>query len=127
MLSRVGGLAFRRRPRGDPRGRVLLASHCSNVLGCLLRSGRFRERHIPFAAGVEAAALGVPFSFTAHAYDIHSTAPRVRNDTLAWKVRHASRVIAISAFGVGLAMLAVSVAYEQYRDWKETRYRDIQR
>ena len=40
----------------------------------------------------------IPFSFTAHAYDIYSTAPRMRNTTLGWKVRHAARVFAVSDF-----------------------------
>jgi glycosyltransferase involved in cell wall biosynthesis len=46
--------------------------------------------------------LGVPFSFTAHAYDIYSTTPRLRNDTLPWKVRHAVRAIAVSDYGAAL-------------------------
>jgi glycosyltransferase involved in cell wall biosynthesis len=53
-------------------------------------------------AAMVARTLGVPFSFTAHAYDIYSTAPRLRNDTLAWKVRHAACVIAVSDFGAEL-------------------------
>jgi glycosyltransferase involved in cell wall biosynthesis len=54
------------------------------------------------AASIVARTLGVPYSFTAHAYDIYSTAARVRNDTLGWKVRHAARVIAISDYGAAL-------------------------
>jgi colanic acid/amylovoran biosynthesis glycosyltransferase len=53
-------------------------------------------------AAIVAGTLAVPFSFTAHAYDIYSTTPRLRNDTLAWKVGHAARVIAVSAFGAEL-------------------------
>jgi anti-sigma factor RsiW len=34
--------------------------------------------------------------------------------------------LAVSAVGTGLALLLAGVAYEQYRDWKETRYKDIQ-
>jgi len=32
-----------------------------------------------------------------------------------------------SAIGVGLALLLIGIAYEQYREWKETRYKDVQR
>jgi len=53
-------------------------------------------------AAILARALGVPFSFTAHAYDIYSTAPRLRNDTLSWKVRRAARIIAISDYGAAM-------------------------
>lgn len=34
--------------------------------------------------------------------------------------------LALSAVGIGLALLFVGVAHEQYRDWKTTRYKDIQ-
>jgi glycosyltransferase involved in cell wall biosynthesis len=73
-----------------------------------LRSTGVGHVHAHFAnttadcASLLAQTLGVPFSFTAHAYDIYSTALRLRNDTLAWKVRHAARVIAISDFGATL-------------------------
>jgi anti-sigma factor RsiW len=43
---------------------------------------------------------------------------RVRELTPEW--------LALTAVGIGLALLAVGVAYEQYREWKETRYKDIQ-
>jgi predicted anti-sigma-YlaC factor YlaD len=32
-----------------------------------------------------------------------------------------------SAFWIGALLLVIGVAYEQYRDWKETRYRDVTR
>lgn len=73
-----------------------------------LRGAGVRHVHAHFAnttadcAALLARTLGVPFSFTAHAYDIYSTAPRVRNDTLAWKVRAAAAVIAISRYGAEL-------------------------
>lgn len=35
--------------------------------------------------------------------------------------------LAGTGIGVGLALLLIGVAYEQYRDWKETRYKDVQR
>lgn len=53
-------------------------------------------------AAILGRTLGVPFSFTAHAYDIYSTTPRLRNDTLAWKVRNAAAAIAVSDFGTAL-------------------------
>jgi glycosyltransferase involved in cell wall biosynthesis len=73
-----------------------------------LRGAAIGHVHAHFAnttadcAAILARTLGVPFSFTAHAYDIYSTALRLRNDTLAWKVRHAAHVIAISEFGAAL-------------------------
>jgi glycosyltransferase involved in cell wall biosynthesis len=79
-----------------------------------LRSAGVAHVHAHFAnttadcAAIVARTLGVPFSFTAHAYDIYSTAPRLRNDTLAWKVRHARRVLAISDFGAGLLRALLS-------------------
>lgn len=33
--------------------------------------------------------------------------------------------LAVTAIVIGLGMLAVSVGYEQYREWRESRYRDI--
>lgn len=62
--------------------------------------------HAHFASNTaECAALagvvaGLPFSFTAHAYDIYLHTPRHRNDTLGWKVRAAAAVIGISDFAV---------------------------
>jgi glycosyltransferase involved in cell wall biosynthesis len=49
-------------------------------------------------AAIAGAVSGLPFSFTAHAYDIYSQAPRVRNATLAWKLRHAAQVFCVSNF-----------------------------
>jgi anti-sigma factor RsiW len=34
---------------------------------------------------------------------------------------------AATGFAIGIVMIAASVGYEQYRDWKETRYKDIER
>jgi glycosyltransferase involved in cell wall biosynthesis len=53
-------------------------------------------------AAIAAGVAGVPFSFTAHAYDIYSTTPRVRNETLGWKLRRAARVFTVSDFGARL-------------------------
>jgi anti-sigma factor RsiW len=35
--------------------------------------------------------------------------------------------LAATAAGVGVAMLAVGIGYEQYREWKNSPYRDIER
>jgi hypothetical protein len=32
-----------------------------------------------------------------------------------------------SAVLIGVVLLAVGIGYEQYREWKETRYRDVMR
>jgi glycosyltransferase involved in cell wall biosynthesis len=44
----------------------------------------------------------IPFSFTAHAYDIYCTEPRLRNDTLIWKLRHAIQIFAVSDHAASL-------------------------
>ncbi len=49
-------------------------------------------------AAIAGSVAGLPFSFTAHAYDIYSTAPRQRNATLDWKLRHAARVLTVSDY-----------------------------
>ncbi len=49
-------------------------------------------------AAVTSALSGIPFSFTAHAYDIYSQEPRVRNETLRWKLKHASQVFTVNCF-----------------------------
>jgi glycosyltransferase involved in cell wall biosynthesis len=49
-------------------------------------------------AAIAGSVAGIPFSFTAHAYDIYSTAPRQRNATLDWKLRHAARVFTVSDY-----------------------------
>src|SRR5207237_323005 len=59
-----------------------------------LYRGATALRHGTFARTV----AGVPFSFTAHAYDIYAGAPRFRNDTLGWKLRRAAQVFAVSDF-----------------------------
>lgn len=70
-----------------------------------LRRLRVDRIHAHFAsytatcAGIAGAVSGIPFSFTAHAYDIYCTALNLRNDTLDWKLRHASQVFVISEHG----------------------------
>ena len=69
-----------------------------------LRAARVDRIHAHFAnqtadcAAIAGAVSGIPFSFTAHAYDIYSQALRHRNDTLGWKLRRAVQVFAVSEF-----------------------------
>jgi len=53
-------------------------------------------------AAVASALSGIPFSFTAHAYDIYSQEPRVRNETLRWKLRNASQVFTVNRFAADM-------------------------
>lgn len=55
--------------------------------------------HTATCAGIAGSVIGIPFSFTAHAYDIYCTAMSLRNGTLDWKLRHAIQVVAISEHG----------------------------
>jgi glycosyltransferase involved in cell wall biosynthesis len=72
-----------------------------------LRAAHVDRIHAHFAnqtadcAAIASAVSGIPFSFTAHAYDIYSRAPRLRNDTLAWKLGRAAQVFAVSTFAAG--------------------------
>jgi colanic acid/amylovoran biosynthesis glycosyltransferase len=50
-------------------------------------------------AAVAGVVASLPYSFTAHAYDIYLRTPRHRNDTLSWKVRAAALVVGISDYG----------------------------
>jgi glycosyltransferase involved in cell wall biosynthesis len=71
---------------------------------CLLRRARVDRIHAHFAnqtadcAAIAGQVSGIPFSFTAHAYDIYSTAPRLRNATLSWKLAHAAQAFAVNEF-----------------------------
>jgi colanic acid/amylovoran biosynthesis glycosyltransferase len=58
--------------------------------------------HTATCAGIVGSLTGIPFSFTAHAYDIYCTSMRLRNGTLGWKLRHAIQVFAISEHGRNL-------------------------
>ena len=74
------------------------------------RLGKMKVDHIhaPFAtrtatcAGIAGRVSSIPFSFTAHAYDIYCTTLKLRNDTLSWKLRQAAHVFAISEHGLRL-------------------------
>ncbi|MFO0697777.1 MAG: glycosyltransferase [Nitrospira sp.] len=70
--------------------------------------------HTATCAGIAGAVSGIPFSFTAHAYDIYCTSIRLRNDTLDWKLRHAVQVFAISEHGANLLRERLSIADRQH-------------
>jgi glycosyltransferase involved in cell wall biosynthesis len=53
-------------------------------------------------AAIASRVSGIPFSFTAHAYDIYSNAPKLRNETLVWKLRRATQVFAVSDYAADL-------------------------
>jgi hypothetical protein len=53
-------------------------------------------------AAIAGRVGGIPFSFTAHAYDLYSNDPKLRNETLVWKLRHATQVFAVSDYAAGL-------------------------
>jgi colanic acid/amylovoran biosynthesis glycosyltransferase len=53
-------------------------------------------------AAIAGSVAGIPFSFTAHAYDIYSTDPKLLNATLPWKLRHARRTFAVSRYAAEL-------------------------
>jgi glycosyltransferase involved in cell wall biosynthesis len=70
-------------------------------------------------AAIAASVAGIPFSFTAHAYDIYQAVPRQRNDTLGWKLRRAARVFAVSDFATRLLRAMLPAAD---RDRVQTAY-----
>ncbi len=90
----------------NPFAHVRLLSLTPKALAAAtwLRERRVDRIHAHFAsqtadcAAIAGAVSGIPFSFTAHAYDIYSTALRVRNDTLDWKLRRARQVFTVNDF-----------------------------
>jgi colanic acid/amylovoran biosynthesis glycosyltransferase len=70
-------------------------------------------------AAIAATVAGIPFSFTAHAYDVYQSTARHRNETLGWKLRHARRALAVSDYAARLlrshlpvdASMRVATAY----------------
>jgi colanic acid/amylovoran biosynthesis glycosyltransferase len=90
------------------QARVLAVTPKALAAAWRLRRAQVDHIHAHFAnqtadcAAIAGAVSGIPFSFTAHAYDIYSTALRMRNTTLGWKVRRAARVMAVSDFAAAL-------------------------
>jgi colanic acid/amylovoran biosynthesis glycosyltransferase len=58
--------------------------------------------HTATCAAIAGATIRTPFSFTAHAYDIYCTTAKLRNDTLAWKLRHAVQSFGENEHGANL-------------------------
>lgn len=77
--------------------KALAAAHRLRALGVEHLHAHFAMQTADTAA-IAGAVAGIPFSFTAHAYDIYSTHPRWRNATLGWKLRHAARAFTVSDY-----------------------------
>jgi colanic acid/amylovoran biosynthesis glycosyltransferase len=58
--------------------------------------------HTATFAGIAGKVSGIPFSFTAHAYDIYCRTLKLRNETLIWKLHHAVQVFAVSQYAAKL-------------------------
>jgi colanic acid/amylovoran biosynthesis glycosyltransferase len=58
--------------------------------------------HTATCAGIAGSVSGIPFSFTAHAYDIYCTTPKLRNDTLGWKLSRAIQVFTVCEYAANL-------------------------
>lgn len=94
----------------NPVALLRLASVVPKALAAVpeLRRLRVDRIHAHFAsrtadcAAIASAVSGIPFSFTAHAYDIYSTHPSVRNETLAWKLRQARQVFTVNDFAAAM-------------------------
>ncbi len=107
-LRTLGGL---HRAAGlNPWAHAKLLAVTPKALSASWRLARLGVEHIHahFAnqmadcAAIAGQVAGIPFSFTAHAYDIYSTTPQQRNETLGWKLRHAARAVAVSEYGARL-------------------------
>jgi anti-sigma factor RsiW len=44
-----------------------------------------------------------------------------------WRAELTVEWIAVTGIGTGLLFLIIGIGHEQYRDWKTTRYKDVQR
>jgi glycosyltransferase involved in cell wall biosynthesis len=103
-------VALHRAAGRNPWAHVRLAAVTPKALAAAWRARRsgVDRIHAHFAsqtadcAGVAGAVSGIPFSFTAHAYDIYSTLPEVRNETLGWKLRNAAQAFAVNEFATAL-------------------------
>jgi glycosyltransferase involved in cell wall biosynthesis len=58
--------------------------------------------HTTACAAIAGRVCGIPFSFTVHAHDIYCTTPKLRNNTLIWKLHHAYQVFAVSEYAADL-------------------------
>ena len=108
VLGTLAGL--HRAAGGNPWAHLKLLAVTPKALAAAWRFHRLGVQHVHahFAnqtadcAAIAATVAGIPFSFTAHAYDIYQSIPRQRNDTLPWKLRRAARVFAVSDFATRL-------------------------
>jgi colanic acid/amylovoran biosynthesis glycosyltransferase len=84
--------------------RVLAVTPKALAAGDRLARAGVQRIHAHFAmqtadcAAIAGAVAGIPFSFTAHAYDIYSRRPRLRNATLGWKLRHAAQAFTVNDY-----------------------------
>ncbi len=109
-LHRAAGL--------NPWAHARLAAVTPKALATAWRARRagVQRIHAHFAsqtadcAGIAGAVSGIPFSFTAHAYDIYSRLPQVRNETLGWKLAHAAQVFAVNGFAAERLRLQLPAA-----------------
>jgi glycosyltransferase involved in cell wall biosynthesis len=103
-LCTLGGLLWAASGSIWSLARVLAVTPKALAAAWRLRRLGVERLHAHFAnqtadcAAIAAGVAGLPFSFTAHAYDIYSTAPRQRNATLDWKLRHAARVFTVNRY-----------------------------
>ncbi|CAN5683426.1 MAG: zf-HC2 domain-containing protein [Gemmatimonadetes bacterium] len=44
-----------------------------------------------------------------------------------WRAELTMEWIAVTGIGSGLLFLTIGIAHEQYREWKSTRYKDVER
>jgi anti-sigma factor RsiW len=44
-----------------------------------------------------------------------------------WRAELSMEWIALTGIGTGLIFLMIGIGYEQYREWKNTRYKDVER
>jgi glycosyltransferase involved in cell wall biosynthesis len=113
--------------RRNPFALVRLLVVTPKALATSWTLGRMRvdRIHAHFAtqtadcAAMAGGLAGIPFSFTAHAYDIYSTDRRVRNDTLGWKLARACQVFTVNEYAAGLLRARMP---ERRRDRVHTAY-----
>jgi glycosyltransferase involved in cell wall biosynthesis len=94
----------------NPWAHLRLLAVAPKALAAGERLGRegVRRIHAHFAmqtadcAAIAGCVAGIPFSFTAHAYDIYSRRPRLRNATLGWKLRHAAQAFTVNEYAAEL-------------------------
>jgi len=104
VLRSAGGLYRAAGASAWSHARLLAVTPKALAAAWRLRRLGVERIHAHFAnqtadcAAMAAGVAGLPFSFTAHAYDIYSTAPRQRNATLDWKLRHAARVFTVNRY-----------------------------